>query len=265
MPVFLSPLFVFLCAAFAGGLVIGSFLNVVILRGAVGAGFGGRSRCDACGVTLCWRELIPVFSFLRQKARCRSCGTALSWQYPLVEGVTALAFLFLAWRFLPLASVPTYAGAFVFLLAFPAAAALIVLIVSDFKFQILPDGATATLAIFGVAAGFARGTLAADAGAALVCGLFFTALWFFSRGRWMGFGDGKLIFATSLVIGFPASIAGFLFSFWLGGIVGVFLIVLGSKGLQSRIPFGPFIIIGAVLAYVVSSRFLALTGLSLMF
>lgn len=263
------------------GLVVGSFLNVVILRGRTRESLtgpprrgsprwkmfshlGGRSHCDGCGNTLSVRELIPIASFAIQKARCRSCGAALSWQYPLVEAGTAFAFFFLAWQFLSFAS----AGlrpALVFFLAFPAMAAVMVLVVSDFKFQVLPDGAVATLLIFGLAAGTARGTLVSDVIAALAFALVLAALWFFSRGRWMGFGDVKLILATSLAVGFPASVPAFLFSFWLGGVVGIILLLLGKKGLQSRISFGPFIIAGALLAYFLSAPFLALTGLSMIF
>lgn len=264
MSIFAPPFLVSLFAVFAAGLVIGSFLNVVILRGARGEGLGGRSRCDSCGTRLRSRELIPVVSFLWQKARCRSCSTALSWQYPLVEIATAIAFFFVAWEFFPFAP-EDFWHAFLFFLAFPASAAVIVLVVSDFRFQILPDGAVGALAVFGFTASFARGTLAGDTAAALACAFFFAALWFFSAGKWMGFGDAKLIFATSLAVGFPASVAGFLFSFWLGGIAGVLLMALGRKGLQSRIPFGPFIIAGSVLAYFFSAPFLALTGLSLIF
>lgn len=264
MPVFLWSTLTVLFSAFATGLVTGSFLNVVILRGARGEGLGGRSRCERCGVQLRARELIPIISFLWQKARCRSCSTALSWQYPLVEATTACAFFFLAWRSFP-DVVGSFWSAFLFFLAFPAIAALIVLVVSDFKFQILPDGATATLLVFGIAAGIARGTFLADVVAAFAFALFFAALWVFSRGTWMGFGDVKLILATSLAVGFPSSVSAFLFSFWLGGIVGIVLLILGRKGLQSRIPFGPFIIAGAVAAYFFSAPFLALTGLSLFF
>ncbi|MFY9463085.1 MAG: prepilin peptidase [Candidatus Sungiibacteriota bacterium] len=279
MIVFLPPVFSILFLASVIGLVIGSFLNVVILRGARGEGLGGpprrgspwariahlggRSRCDHCGAKLRARELIPVISFLWQKARCRSCGTVLSWQYPLVEAGTALAFLFLAWRFFP-AVAGGFGQAFLFFLAFPAMAALIVLVVSDFKFQILPDGATAILLLFGIAAGIVRGALLIDTIAALTFALFFAALWFFSRGRWMGFGDAKLILATALAVGFPASFAAFLFSFWLGGIVGVVLLSLGKKGLQSRIPFGPFIIAGTLVAWFFADSFFAFTGLDLL-
>lgn len=261
---FFLPYFpIVLFSAFFAGLVIGSFLNVVIMRGARGEGLGGRSRCDHCGIRLRVRELIPIVSFVYQKARCRSCDAVLSWQYPLVEALTAFAFLLIAWMFFPFAQIGII-SALLFLLAFPASAALIALVISDLKFQILPDGATATLGVFGIVAGLARGTLLVDTIAALGFALFFAALWFFSHGRWMGFGDAKLTAATSLVIGFPASIAGFLFSFWLGGAVGMFLMTVGSKDMQSRIPFGPFIIAGAVLAYFLSPLFFAITGLSLM-
>ena len=147
-------------------------------------------------------------------------------------------------------------------IALPAIAALIVLIVSDIRFQILPDGAVIVLALAGLAASIARGSVLYDLGAALVIALFFASLWFFSRGTWMGFGDAKLALATSLAVGFPASIAAFLFSFWLGGIVGTLLIATGRKDMQSRIPFGPFLIAGALAAFVWAPAFFAYTGLS---
>ncbi|MBI2053421.1 MAG: prepilin peptidase [Candidatus Sungbacteria bacterium] len=101
-----------------------------------------------------------------------------------------------------------------------------------------------------------------DLGAALAIALFFASLWFFSRGTWMGFGDAKLALATSLAVGFPASLVAFLFSFWLGGIVGILLIAIGRKDMQSRIPFGPFLIAGALAAGVLAPYFFAYTGLS---
>lgn len=246
--------------AFLIGLVVGSFLNVVILRGARGEGLGGRSHCDACGKKLRPAELIPIISFVIQKARCRSCGAALSWCYPLMEAGCAAFFVLLAGRFL--GGIGTGYDALLALAAFPAAAALIVLVVSDLRFQILPDGAVAVLFFFGILASIGRGTLAADAIAALAIAAFFAGLWLFSRGAWMGLGDAKLALATSLVVGFPASVSAFLFSFWLGGIWGALLLFSGRKGLSSRIPFGPFILAGALLAYFFSASLLGLAGFS---
>ena len=257
---------VFLLSAFFLGLAIGSFLNVVILRGVRGEGLGGRSRCDHCGRTLSLRELIPVISFLWQKARCRSCGAALSCQYPIVEWATALVFFSIAaWIISENSSAgytPGSLSPFYFLL-FPSAAALIVLVVSDIRFQILPDGAVATLFLSGFFASWQRGALVHDLFAAGLIAGFFASLWFLSRGTWMGLGDAKLIFATSLIAGFPLSLAAFLFAVWLGGAWGIILLISGARGLKSRIPFGPFIIAGMMLAGFFGRPFLAATGLTL--
>lgn len=265
---------VFLIASFAVGLVVGSFLNVVILRSAAPdlrgglrqswlARMGGRSRCDGCGKTLSARELIPVASFVVQKARCRSCGAALSWQYPLVELGTAASFSVAAGALMPYADLPTF---FIMLGAADAAlAALMVVIVADFRFQIIPDGAVAVLGIAGGGASVMRGSFASDGAAALALALFFASLWFFSRGRWMGFGDAKLAFATSLAVGFPASLAAFLFSFWAASVAAAPLLILGKKSMGSRIPFGPFLIAGSGLAWMWGGAFFSATGLSVFF
>lgn len=91
------------------GLVVGSFLNVVIYRyspspllmSKAGRGFrlGGRSFCPSCKKELQWFELIPLISFVIQKRQCRGCGALISWQYPLVELGTAAAFALIAWRY----------------------------------------------------------------------------------------------------------------------------------------------------------------------
>ena len=259
---------IFLLSAFFLGLAVGSFLNVVILRGARGEGLGGRSRCDTCARILTLRELIPVVSFFWQKARCRSCGAALSRQYPVVEGITAFAFLAIAgWMIAGISSDGAAQGSLgpsAFLL-FPAVAAIIVLVVSDLRFQILPDGAVAILFLCGLLVSWQRAGLAPDLAAACAIAFFFALLWFVSRGRWMGLGDAKLIFAASLITGFPVSLAAFLFAVWLGGAWGMALLALGAKGLKSRIPFGPFIIAGMILALFFGDLFLTVTGLNLFF
>ena len=78
----------------------------------------------------------------------------------------------------------------------------------------------------------------------------------------MGFGDAKLTLATSLILGFPASIAAFLFAFWLGGITAIPLLVISRKNLRMRIAFGPFILAGTVLAYFFANQFFNYTLLS---
>lgn len=246
----------------AGGLIVGSFLNVVVLRGFAGERLGGRSHCDACGKILSARELIPVVSFMIQKARCRSCGTALSWQYPLVELTTGLSFAAAAWVVQPRLDMVDAYFLLMLVAADAAIASLIVITVADIRFQIIPDGAVVLLLTVGAMASVARGGFLPDAVAAAALALFFASIWFFSRGLWMGLGDAKLTLATSLLVGFPASIAAFLFSFWLGGALSIPLLVMGKRSMTSRIPFGPFIIAGTILSWWVGARFLAMTGLT---
>lgn len=257
---------------FCLGLAVGSFLNVVIIRGHKGETLRGRSHCVRCNEILSWAELVPVASFLVQKTRCRRCKTKISWQYPLVELACAIAYVAGFWTLVSEGLwVNTHPLAFAGLaISIPAA---LVILVSDLRFQTIPDGATLILCMVGLGAVIVRsaavpmGTLRVapyDFGAAIVAAGILGGLWFFSAGRWMGFGDVKLIFATSLILGFPGAIAGFLFAFWSGGIIGVLLIFAGKKRLHQQIPFGPFILLGAGLAWFFSSPFLNQTGLGIL-
>ena len=88
-------LFVF----FGFGIIIGSFLNVIILRYNTHKTFGGRSACMSCTKKLHWYELIPIFSFVGLKGRCQTCKTKISWQYPLVELATGVMFVLIFCKF----------------------------------------------------------------------------------------------------------------------------------------------------------------------
>lgn len=237
---------------FCLGLAVGSFLNVVIIRGEKGETLGGRSHCTKCGVVLSWQELIPIGSFLAQYARCRHCMSRISWQYPLVELGCGLLYVLGFSLIRDSSYLWTYEKIF-FLFAWIAGApTLLVILVSDLRFQIIPNGATLVLVAIGAGAVLLRGFLWRDIIITFVMTGFLWALWFFSHGRWMGFGDVKLIFATSLILGFPAAIAAFLFAFWSGGLVGAALLLAGKKRLNQRIPFGPFILLGGGLAWFLS-------------
>jgi len=257
---------------FCLGLAVGSFLNVVIIRGHKGETLQGRSHCARCDETLSWQELVPVASFLIQKTRCRHCKAKISWQYPLVELACAIAYVAGFWTLVsegmrvnaqPLA----FAG---LAIGIPA---VLVILVSDLRFQTIPDGATLTLGIIGLGAVIVRsaaipmGTIRVapyDLGTALLAAGILGGLWFFSAGQWMGFGDVKLIFATSLILGFPAAIAACLFAFWSGGIIGALLLLTRKKQLRQQIPFGPFIILGGILAWFFSPLFFNSLGLGIL-
>ena len=126
------------------GLIVGSFLNVVILR----LPSDGESivfpasRCPQCREKILWYDNIPVLSFILLKRRCRHCGAAISWQYPLVEAAMGLISLALLQKFGLSAACAIY---FVF------SASLLVVMVIDFYHQIIPDA----ISLPGIFAGFA--------------------------------------------------------------------------------------------------------------
>ena len=121
------------------GLIIGSFLNVVIYRFNTGRTLGGRSACMSCMRKLSWYELIPLGSYLVQAGKCRGCKTKISFQYPLVELITGLIFaiLFLKFQYLFWTDI----GSFSFTIAFYAAIFSVLMIISvyDLKHKIIPD------------------------------------------------------------------------------------------------------------------------------
>ncbi|MBN2259624.1 MAG: prepilin peptidase [Clostridiales bacterium] len=89
-------MFIVYLIVFLYGISIGSFLNVVIYRVPLGKNVAkGRSYCPVCGNTLSWMDLFPLLSFVILKGKCRYCGTKISWQYPIVEGITGIGFVFI--------------------------------------------------------------------------------------------------------------------------------------------------------------------------
>lgn len=275
------------------GLAVGSFLNVVILRGAREENVTGRSRCESCGKVLAWHELIPLLSFAFQIGRCRTCGAALSWQYPLVEFVTGVLFAASALYFFLLPDggggeggvnhLDLFLSLILYLLSLVILSSSIVVFVSDLRWRIIPNGAVLLLFLSGLATRLissqteflavetrfgtrnvilsaSEGSLFWDFGAALAIALFFAAIWFITKGRGMGFGDAKLVLATSLILGFPASVVAALLTFWIGAAVGILLLLLRIKSWKDQIPFGPYILLGTVLAYFLSEKFIVLFG-----
>lgn len=227
------------------GCSIGSFLNVLIDRLPVGQDVTrSRSHCDYCKHTLFWYELIPVVSWIVQAGKSRCCHKKLSLQYPLIELTTGLGFVFLYQN-----SIIHY---FTSLLLFSS---LLVLFVTDLKYEILPN---ALLGAAGLGAFVRMSLMVSSYTQALflyvlpagIAALFFFLLWFFSKGRAMGDGDIPLAFIVGLTTGYPLIIIAFYAAFLTGALVGVILILGRYKTMKSHIPFGPFLIFGAVVARV---------------
>ncbi len=223
------------------GLIAGSFINALVWRHYQGKPFvKARSQCTSCGHKLGFWDLIPLVSFVMLGGRCRCCSAKISFQYPAVELAAAVGLSAIAG--LPLVGLERIWLGGLFLLA-------LLIFVYDLKYLIIPD-AFVIVGLVWLAVGLLEYS---DWSGRLLTALgifgFFAALYFLSRGRWIGGGDGKLGFLVGLWLGWPLGVVGMLLAFVLGAVIGVALIGLDRATLKSQIPFGPFMIIGAVLAY----------------
>lgn len=266
--------FLEICFIFVLGSIFGSFFNVLLLRKNTGeSAVSAPSRCFSCGHRLSAADLIPVLSFALLRGRCRYCGSKVSWQYPLVEAFIGLLAVLVYLKISPDASFLFFnkevadprllsnRGNSQFLIQyslfawyFASFSALFLVAAYDFKTKIIDPHFLRVFVAF--AAGeflfrnWTAGAWASDLVSSFSIALFFYLMWRLSGGRWMGRGDTDLAFFTSLFLGFPLNIAGFFFSFWVGGTVGIFLLLFFKKfGPKSEIPFGPFLALGAALAW----------------
>lgn len=263
---------VLLGGIFVLGLLFGSFLNVLISRFPRGMGeraiqrgkfyyYGGRSYCDHCEEILRWYELIPVVSFILLRGRCARCGKSIPAHYALVELLMGFSFALLGYGIFftsGVGGIPTAAlSPFLFWLhaffLFAVVMALLSIFFFDIHYFTIPDSFTAVIAGAGLFESFIRisvlysETFYSIAAGMFSIGAFFFALWFFTKGNGMGFGDVKLAAAVPLLIGSIASVAAIIASFWIGAAVSLILIGLGRKGMKDRVPFGPFLVLGTLL------------------
>lgn len=213
---------------FVLGTVIGSFLNVVILRlKNKKSVFKKPSHCPFCKKKLKWYELIPIISFVLQKGRCRKCKKKISWQYPLIEFFTGLVFLLIFFYQLSF---------FWFLIS----CFLIIIFVFDLKHYLVPDKIIYPAIIISF---FYRLWLPVPNYllAAVIGGAFFLIIFLISRGKWMGMGDVKIGILMGLLLGLPQLFTALFLAFLIGGAVSIILLVLKKKALKSEIPLGPFL------------------------
>lgn len=247
-----------LWAVLAGllGLAVGSFLNVVIYRVPAGESVvSPPSRCPRCGAHIRARHNIPVLGWLMLRGRCADCGASISVRYPLVEAGTAALFVLVTLRMHALgvfAATPAY----LYLTAAGVALALI-----DLDHKRLPNaivlpsylvlGGLLTIASAWTHDWSALGRAAI--GAAALFSFFFVIAFAYPAG--MGFGDVKLagVLGGALAyLSWASLVIGAFSGFLLGSIVGVALIAAGRAGRKTAIPFGPFLILGALLALFIA-------------
>ncbi len=231
------------------GLVVGSFVNVVVWRVPRGQSMvRPPSACPACSAPVRPRDNVPVLGWVALRGRGRDCSAPISRRYPLVELATAGLFVVLTLRF----GLDPVLPAYLYLAAVGLALALI-----DLDCKRLPDALT--LPSYPIAAGLltAAAVLGSDSGElvrALLGGLAMFAVYFvlcFAYPAGMGFGDVKLSGVLGLYtawLGWGAWAVGLFLGFLTGGVFGLALIALRRGGRKTAVPFGPFMLLGVLVA-----------------
>ncbi len=249
----------YLLASFVLGTIIGSFANVFVLRYGTGRSLNGRSSCGSCGKKLSWYELIPVVSWLIQWGRCRSCESRISPQYLIVELLFGAVFALCAWFLFGPSAIITLPAFIQLVYLWTVSFLLIALSIYDIRHMIIPDGMLIVLgaAVLAWQVGGLWGTwhaLFMTLVAGPLVALPFFTLWLISKGQWMGLGDIKLALVMGWMLGLLGGFSALIFGVWAGAlaslaIIGITRLVSHRTGLtmKSEIPFGPFLVFGALL------------------
>jgi len=269
------------------GLVVGSFLNVVIYRLPLMMETRWRkdccellevpqekeaprltlatpnSHCPHCGSAIKPWQNIPVLSYLLLRGKCAVCGVGISLRYPTIELVTGLLTLSLAWYF---ALSPALLGAVIFTWA------LVTLTMIDVDHKLLPDDITLPLLWLGLLFNIGGTYVSlADAVIGAMAGylILWSVYWLFklTTGKeGMGYGDFKLLAALGAWLGWQALPLIILLSSLVGALCGIALILLKGRGREVPIPFGPYLAVAGWIAMIwgdeITSRYLAASGLN---
>lgn len=241
------------------GLSVGSFLNCLIYRLETNQEFVfGRSSCPLCRQSLSWKDLIPILSFVFLRGRCRYCQKPISLQYPLVELATWILFTIVFWNFALESNLWLRLLYYLVISSF-----LIAIFVFDLKHYLIPDEIIypaifiSVIWYFGfhLAPFYTRQTITNsrydvfnEPLTAFLAAFLFFAIYLFSRGKGMGFGDIKLAFFMGFFLGFPRILVAIFLAFFSGALMGIILMIFKKKTLKSELPFAPFLVSGTFLA-----------------
>lgn len=257
------PLWYTALTVFFFGVIIGSFLNVYIYRFHTGKSLSGSSHCLSCQTPLRWYELFPIVSYLVLRGRCRTCTAGIPSRYLWVELVTGLLFLSIVY------TVPIWwLWPWYFLLI----AVLVVVAVYDLYHFVIPPAFVYTLLGLALVYLGYRWYLVPDVypllwslGGGLVGYGFFAVLWWYSGGRWVGYGDAKLAIPLGIMVGTFGAFSMIVLAFWIGATISLFLIAylawrrrgqarlpntLKPLTIKSEVPFAPFLIAGFWLVFI---------------
>lgn len=238
----------FLLAAAILGLIFGSFVNALVFRTHTDVPMTGRSKCMKCEVPIDARDLVPVLSFFLLRGRCRACKEAISWQYPLVEAAAAGAFVLIA----------MYADALpTFIAQATMTIFLIIIFVYDYQYSYILDRFTFPAMILAVLFNmtlpdpwpYLSVPISMIIGA-LILGGFFFLQYIVSGGRWIGGGDIRMGILMGLWLGLERGFLATLIAYVLGALIGIGLLVLRRKQLESHIPLGTFLALGTFIGMI---------------
>ena len=249
---------------FIMGLVWGSFLNVVIYRVAHGKSPAqGRSRCPKCNNVIPWKYNIPLLSFIILKGRCAFCHKPISWQYPLIEFITGLMFVWwylIGTQFFRLIGSPWFVIQPVFWLA--VAMIMLVIFMTDLLYGVIPLvinmiflSLILVYRLLLASYGLMNSTdmwraVAAAVGVWFLFVVIQKATKMIKKVDGLGGGDLALVPGLGLLLGWPKVLIGIFFAFVIGAVVGIVLVCLGKKKMSHTVPFAPFLIFGTVIALI---------------
>ncbi len=236
------------------GLCIGSFLNVVIYRLPLGQSLvSPGSRCPKCGYVLRWYDNVPVVGWALLAGRCRQCRAPISAQYPMVEIITALLFVLVAW----LTPVGPLLVSRLILVAI-----LVALFGIDLEHQILPNSITLPGILVGLLFSLITppGWQAALMGAVLGAGILYgiaAAYFAVRREEGLGMGDVKMLAMVGAFLGWKAVLVTLVLSSFSGAAIGLALIASQRGGMKLALPFGTFLALGTLAAMLVGDPLIA--------
>lgn len=231
------------------GLIIGSFLSMLIPRLHYGEGgiFFGRSHCGTCRTVLKVTDLIPLLSFVALRGRCRYCKERFSFWYPAIELTSAAVFAALTFYASGWGEWALLAGLFTVLLF---------IAFYDLRFKEIHDG----VMIPGIVFAFIVSCFIGDPIHSLIGGgvgfAFFGLQWLASRGKWIGSGDMRIGAFMGLMLGWHLTLLAIIISYIFGSAISLFLMSIGKADRKTALPLGPFLVVGTMVAFFYGEQLL---------
>lgn len=265
--------YLFWILIFILGASLGSFVNVVSLRHGTGlSAFSGRSKCMSCNKNLKWYETVPFIGFLFLRGKCSKCKSKISPRYFFVEllmGVVMVSVVFRQinlWHIYSSMNFGFLYASIIFVYYIISFCILLAIVLYDIDHKIIIDKLVYSFIILSFLKMFLFFYLNhfifiksdyLDILSPIILSLPIIFLWFISQGRWIGFGDAKLMFGIGFMLGFVRGISVFILAFWIGAIWGIIMIIYskylikkGQIGLKSAVPFAPFIVLALFICFI---------------